>query len=103
MSRTLTLIVIFGTVAALIAYDVWAAFTPGATISEVMLSLGHKHPIIPLAMGILIGHFWWSQKAESTWEQSVHGMPTRPPTWNSLPLWLGLGVLALGLVLTVWK
>lgn len=97
MSRTLTLVVIWATVALLIAYDVWAAFTPGATLSETMLSMGHRHPIIPFAMGVLIGHFWAGQAAEAQW-QTAH--PYQRPK-SSFLLWLGLGLLVVGVIMVL--
>lgn len=50
-----------------ILWDVFAAALSGnsATESVILLKLGHDHPIIPLAVGVLLGHFWWSQKAEA--------------------------------------
>lgn len=81
-----TMTVVFGVTAALIAYDVWAAFTPGATISEVMLVLAHNHPIIPFALGVLMGHFFWSQRMESHWQDTQEarsrGLPPPAPTWR---------------------
>lgn len=104
--RTLTHAVIFGVTGALIAYDVWAAFTPGGTVSEVMLALAHRHPVIPFAFGMLCGHFFWSQAAEAEWTGPLAAGAAPPAGWRwgvvlrpRLPLYLGLGVLALGLLL----
>lgn len=101
VSQGLTYVVIFGTVGLLIVYDVWAAYTPGATISERMLDLGHRHPIIPFAMGCLIGHFWASQAAEAEWQAGAFsgGLPVERPRTPLLLLWLGLILLVLGVVL----
>ncbi len=47
----------------LIAWDVYAYLTPEPddTISEVLASAS-AHPIIPVAFGVLIGHWFWPQK-----------------------------------------
>ncbi len=48
----------------------WAVYTsimaangqPGDTISEVIARAGREHPMIPFAVGVLIGHWFWSIK-----------------------------------------
>jgi hypothetical protein len=104
VSQGLTYVVIFGTVGLLIVYDVWAAYANvGATISERMLDLGHRHPIILFAMGCLMGHFWASQAAEAQWQAGAFsgGLPVERPRTPRLLLWLGLGLLVLGVLLEV--
>lgn len=51
-----------------IAFDVWVVIRYGneATISVRMLRLGRAYPIIPFALGVLIGHFYASQIAVCT-------------------------------------
>lgn len=62
-ARVLTYLVVFGTTGLLIVYDVWAAFQVDATISRVMKDLAHRHPIVPFAFGVLMGHIYWGQAA----------------------------------------
>lgn len=113
--RIITTVIIFAVTGALIVYDVWASFVPGATISEVMLKLGHYHPIIPFGLGVVVGHFWWSQQAESTWlrdEVVVNGGVQRTPVMgvyvppvsraaSYIPLFLGITCIASGLILAL--
>lgn len=33
----------------------------GATVSELMLSWASRHPIVPFAMGVVVGHLFWPQ------------------------------------------
>lgn len=35
---------------------------PGDTISEVIARAGREHPLIPFALGVVIGHWFWSIK-----------------------------------------
>lgn len=42
--------------ALLIFFDVWASFTPRATISEVTLLFFYQHPVAALCTGALFGH-----------------------------------------------
>jgi len=46
----------------LLAYEVYAVVnhTPGDTLSEAMWKYG-QHPMIGVAIGILIGHLWWQR------------------------------------------
>lgn len=51
-------------VALLVAvYELVAIFGGGqlGTVSEVLLAWSRRHPVIPLAAGILIGHLFWPQ------------------------------------------
>jgi hypothetical protein len=111
--KIITTVIIFSVTGTLIVYDVWASFVPGATISEVMLKLGHYHPIIPFGMGVLVGHFWWSQQAESTLmgntfpdgarRASVMGVYIPPVSrfTSYIPLLLGITCIACGLILAL--
>jgi hypothetical protein len=57
---TPTQILLVATVVIWVAYDVFAAIRWGAmqTISVVLWQLAQKYPVIPLAVGALIGHLW---------------------------------------------
>jgi hypothetical protein len=102
--REVTYVVIFGVTGLLIVYDVWAAFEPGATISERMLDMGHRHPVIPFAIGILMGHFFWSQTAEADWQKSViQKSPGAFPVTHThgTLLWVGLTCLLVGILLAI--
>ena len=48
---------------AVIAYDVIALWRGGsaATISEVITGVSLKRPIVPFAVGVLMGHLFFSQ------------------------------------------
>lgn len=62
MKRVSTIIMVL-TVAILIAIDIILLLTGGveATFSRVILESSKKHPIISVAIGILIGHWFWPQ------------------------------------------
>jgi hypothetical protein len=47
--------------AALLAWDVIAATnaTRGDTISEQLTGAAHRWPILPFALGVLVGHWFW--------------------------------------------
>ncbi len=54
-------------IVATIGWDFYAAFgTPGAgdTVSEVVLGAARKHPVIPLIVGIVLGHLLWPQEVK---------------------------------------
>jgi hypothetical protein len=46
----------------LIGWDIYVAVNKdeGDTISEVLLWVG-SHPVLPFAMGVLMGHLFWPQ------------------------------------------
>jgi predicted transporter len=46
-----------------IAFDVFIGFRRGQTntISHQLLSIGQRYPILPLAIGVLLGHIFWPQ------------------------------------------
>jgi hypothetical protein len=53
-------------VGGLCTYELVALFEHkrGDTISEIMWSVEGQRPILPFAMGVLMGHFFW-QRVES--------------------------------------
>lgn len=53
--------ILLGVTTAVIVWDILLATMPpkGDTISETIQRFGHKHPIIPFAFGVLMGHFFW--------------------------------------------
>lgn len=63
--QKVTLIIVLTAIVALIGYDVFAYAKGGyeATISYLVWTSAHTHPIIPLSAGVLIGHLFFSQTA----------------------------------------
>ena len=61
MGNNVTYAVIFSAIAALIIYDVFALLKWGndCTISVRIWTLARRYPIIPFAIGVLMGHFFW--------------------------------------------
>jgi hypothetical protein len=53
---TLFILIITGIV---IAYDVWTLYTPEKTISRVMKEAANRNPLVILAWGVLMGHWFW--------------------------------------------
>lgn len=53
---------LLGITIAFLGYELYALFNgkPGDTISEAIWFL-NKHPIIPFAFGVLMGHFFWQR------------------------------------------
>ena len=53
-------------IAGLLVYEMYAVLngTPGDTLSEAVWKYG-QHPMIWLAVGILIGHFAWQKKGKT--------------------------------------
>ena len=51
---------------AVILYDILAISRGGvdATISRVLLGWAQRWPVIPLGVGVLMGHLWWSQSCQ---------------------------------------
>lgn len=60
MIRT-TECLIIGTIVVLALYDLVAYMRSGedATISKVVFHASLRYPIIPFAVGVLCGHFFW--------------------------------------------
>jgi len=61
--KNITVAVCIAATVALIAYDVLANAQGGvsATISRVLRAAAMEYPIIPFAVGVLVGHLFWSQ------------------------------------------
>jgi hypothetical protein len=59
----LTAWVLIFIVALLISWDIYAEIRWGytGTISYDVLTASKNHPLIPLAIGIVIGHLFWPQ------------------------------------------
>jgi len=56
----LTKLFIVGITLFIIAYDVFAyLYGHDSTISQVIYSWSIKFPLLPLAVGVLMGHFFW--------------------------------------------
>jgi len=65
MNKWVTISVMGVTTVLLIVLDIfWATNnTDGDTISEVMLTAS-KHPVLPFAMGVVMGHLFWPQRKD---------------------------------------
>ena len=62
-SKKITTIIMGSVTAAIIILDiVLVNVVPDATISKVTLFLAHKPPLIPHAVGVLMGHLFFPQK-----------------------------------------
>lgn len=61
--RILTAALLVAFAVILIAYDVVAEIKGGnaSTISQVLYNAALAEPVIPLAIGILMGHLFWPQ------------------------------------------
>ena len=61
--RNLTTMVLIVGTATVILFDAIVAWRggAGATISEVVLATALRRPIVPFALGVLVGHLFWSQ------------------------------------------
>lgn len=46
-----------------IAFDVWTMVKRGAdtTVSWTLYSVAQKYPVVPFAIGMLMGHLFWVQ------------------------------------------
>lgn len=62
-TRTITIIIMCVNLSALIAWDFYAYRTAGslATISRILRDAVYAYPGLAIAIGALIGHFWFSQ------------------------------------------
>lgn len=58
-----TLAVVLACCAALAAWDLYAYGRGGwpATVSYLVLTRARRHPILAVAVGVLIGHLFWPQ------------------------------------------
>jgi hypothetical protein len=61
--RETTAIILVIVAGLLIVWDIYLAAAPptGDTISEVIRDFAYRHPIIPFAIGVLIGHWFWGK------------------------------------------
>ena len=57
----MTGIILVAVALALVVYDIAVAelLPKGNTISEVVARTALSHPILPFAVGVLCGHFFW--------------------------------------------
>lgn len=61
-TRLATSWVIIVVAGLLIGWDVYAALQPGeGTISAVLLDFARRHPALPFAFGVIMGHLFWPQ------------------------------------------
>lgn len=44
--------------------EIWALASqvPGRTLSELVWYITENYPLLPLAFGLLLGHFFWRQR-----------------------------------------
>ena len=61
MTRRVTVVILAGLAALLIAWDVYVYLAAGseATISVVLRDAAAAHPVIPFALGVIAGHILW--------------------------------------------
>ena len=58
-----TIWVLVGTISSLLFWEAYTLKSPKhKTISKVMLNESIDHPTIAFMLGMLMGHFFWSQK-----------------------------------------
>jgi hypothetical protein len=62
-TATVTKFIVGAGVLAWVAWDIFVAAneTPGDTISEVMLAAARRSPVIPFAVGFVMGHLFFPQ------------------------------------------
>lgn len=88
-AKKITQALIVATVVVWIAWDIYAAANsvPGDTESEMIRLFANRHPFLPLAMGVLMAHFFWNVRASSF-------RLSRLATYVGLPL---VGIVGAGL------
>jgi len=61
VSEGSVMIVLVVSLVGFIIWDIWLAADriEGNTISEVVRKVSKPHPMIPFALGVLIGHWYW--------------------------------------------
>jgi hypothetical protein len=66
MSQKITIAILLACAALLIGWDIYVAAnpTPGDTISEITLAFAQKHPVLPFALGVIMGHLFWPQRVK---------------------------------------
>lgn len=62
--RTITILFMIVWIAITITFDIVMEWRYGndATISKVIYDWSHWDPIVAFALGVLCGHFFWSQR-----------------------------------------
>ena len=55
--------VFLGIVGAALGYELWALMNrrDGDTISEIVWDATTKRPLVPFALGMVAGHFFWQR------------------------------------------
>jgi hypothetical protein len=54
--------VLFAALVAVGAVDLWLSYRePQGTVSALILDTSRRYPILPLAVGLLLGHLLWPQ------------------------------------------
>lgn len=66
MDRTTTVFLMLAAAGVLVSWDIYVAYfnkTPNDkdTISGIVFGWARKHPVVPFAFGVLMGHFFWGQ------------------------------------------
>ena len=63
-TKLITGCLLVGVGALLVGWDIYVASNSinGDTISEITLAFARKHPVVPFALGVLMGHLLWSQQ-----------------------------------------
>jgi hypothetical protein len=56
-------VVFLGLVGGALAYEVWAIANKkrGDTISEIVWTATARRPLLPFALGMVAGHFFWQR------------------------------------------
>lgn len=51
-------------IAGLLAYETWTLFNniPNDTLSEAVWDVASNYPLVPFAVGILMGHWFWQRR-----------------------------------------
>ena len=59
--RTITIALLIVTVIVWVLWDVYAALNnaPNDTITHILRVYTRQHPVIPLGIGIVLGHLFW--------------------------------------------
>lgn len=60
--------IFFGLVGGALAYEAWAIANKhrGDTISEIVWDATTQRPLIPFALGMLAGHFFWQRVPDAS-------------------------------------
>lgn len=66
----ITVILIIATCLIWAVYDVWTIAKRGkkTSISAYIIRGSYKYPLVVLALGILIGHLFWSMRTDDVWD-----------------------------------